>query len=182
MKKNIAILSAVFGALAYLYMIISVIRNGSEGLSLSTFALGAALAWITGFTMLKQKANPTVPMIYGIGATITAVLLFIDGRCSWTGFDTVIALLVACCIILWLSKGPRYALILSVAAALISFVPYLTMTWKNPAASPIIPNTGFLLANILAFASAKTWTLEDRLYAASNTILCAALVIPWLLF
>jgi hypothetical protein len=182
LKKYIAILSAVFGALGYLYMIVTLIRKGGEGLSLSTFALGAALAWITGFTMLEQKANPTVPMIYGFGATITAVLLLIEGRCEWTSFDTTIAILVTWCIILWFSKGPRYTLVLSVAAALISFIPYLMMTWKNPAASPIIPNAGFLLANILAFVSAKTWTLEDRLYSAVNIVICASLVIPWLIF
>jgi hypothetical protein len=181
LKKHIAILSAVIGALAYLYMIATIIRNGGEGLSLSSFGLGAALAWITSFTMLKQKANPAIPMVYGLGATLTTILLLAKGRYGWTGFDTVIAILVIGCVAIWLAKGPRYALIMSVAAANIAFIPYLIMTWKNPAASPIIPNTGFLLANILAFASAKTWTLEDRLYSGASTILCALFVIPWLL-
>jgi hypothetical protein len=180
-KSTISILSVVVGVMAYLYMVISTIKGTGEGLSLTTFSLWAALAWITSFTMIKQKANAAVPMVYGLGATATALVLLIKGRYGWTGLDSVIAVLVIICIILWLTAGARWALIMSVAAAVIAAVPFIIMTWKSPVGSPIIPNSGFLLANALAFISAKGWRLEDRLYSGVNIVVCSLLVVPWLL-
>ncbi|MEI7480133.1 MAG: hypothetical protein WCJ59_00720 [bacterium] len=181
MKKFLGTLSVVVGAIGYLYMVLIVAIGTCEGLSLTTFVLWAALAWITGFTMLKQGANPAVPMIYGIGATTTSIVLLIKGRCGWSGLDSVIAILVVICILLWMTNGARWALIISIAAAVIAGLPFIIMTWKSPESSPIIPNTGFLLANLLAFLSAKAWTLEDRLYSGVNVVVCSLLVLPWLL-
>jgi hypothetical protein len=180
-KKHIANLSVVIGGLGYLVLIIALIRSTGEGLSLSTFALLSALAWITSFTMLKQKANPAVPMIFGTGATITTLTLLVKGRYGWSNFDTLIAALVVACIVLWLTSGPKLALIMSIAASVIAFIPFIALTWKSPGTSPIIPNSCFLIANILAFSSAKTWTLEDRLYSSVNIVLCTILVLPWLI-
>ncbi len=153
-----------------------------EGLSLTTFGLWAALAWITSVTMFKQGANPAVPTIYAVGATATTVVLLLKGKCQWSGFDTLIAAMVAICVWLWLTSGPRNALIMSVVATLIAGTPFIVMTWKNPAHSPIVPNAAFLVANTLAFVSAKDWTLEDRLFAGVNVGVCGMLVLPWLLF
>lgn len=182
MKKQLAILSVIVGALVYLYQIAAITYGTGEGFSLSTFGLWSALAWITSFTMLKQKANPAVPMIYGVGATVTTIVLLFKGRYGWSSLDSVIAVLVALCMVLWFTNGARGALILSVVAAAIAALPFIIMTWKSPANSPIIPNAGFLLANVLALISAKAWTLEDRLYAGVNVVICSLLVIPWMLY
>jgi len=179
LKKYVSILSVIVGGLGYLVLIAALIRGTGEGLSLSTFALLAALAWITSFSMLKQKANPAVPMIFGTGATITTIALLLKGCYGWSLFDTAIAVVI--CIVAWLKSGPRLAYILSVAASAIAFIPFITATWHSPAASPIIPNAGFLLSNILAFSPAKTWTIQDRLYSSVNIVLCTLLVLPWLL-
>lgn len=180
-KNLLAKLSVCVGAAAYALMVYSIIIGTGEGLSLSTFALWAALAWITSFTMLKQGANAAVPMIYGLGASATTLVLLYKGRYGWTGFDTVIAILTTICVVLWLTQGARKALIMSVIAAAIASIPFVVMTWQTPASSPIVPNTGFLLSNILAFVAAKAWTVEDRLYSAVNICVCSMLVIPWVI-
>lgn len=182
MKKNLAVLSVVVGALSYLYMVVSTAIGTGEGLSLSTFGLWSALAWITAFTTLKQGANPAIPVIYGLGATGTTIVLLIKGRYGWTGFDSLIAVLVGLCVMLWLTKGLRWAFVLSVAASVIASAPFIVMTWQSPGNSPIIPNSGFVLANVLSFASAKAWTLEDRLYSGVNVIASSLLVIPWMMY
>lgn len=169
------------GGLSYLYMIVTTAQGTGEGLSLTTFGLWSALAWITSFAMLKKKVNPAVVMIYGVGACATTIILLIKGRFSWSNFDSLIAFLVVLCVILWHTRGPRGALILSVIAGGLAAVPFIVMTWKSPANSPIIPNAGFLITNVLAFVSAKTWTLEDRLYSVVNVVMCSLLVLPWLL-
>jgi hypothetical protein len=162
-------------------MVVTTAKGTGEGLSLTTFGLWSALAWITSFTMLKQKANPAVPMIYGMGATATTIVLLIKDKYTWSEFDTFVAILVVICIILWITTGPRWALILSVVAGAIAALPFIIMTWKSPEKSLIIPNTGFFLANTLSLISAKAWTVEDRLLFGVNTFLTSFLVIPWLL-
>lgn len=178
-KKNLGILSVVVGASAYLYMIAITCKGTGEGLSLTTFLLWSMLAWITGFTSIKQGANPAVPFIYAVGATATTIVLLYKGRAGWSQFDSLIATLVILCVVLWLSKGAKWALILSVMAGMIASVPFILVTWQTPASSPIIANSGFFFANILSFAAAKAWTLEDRLYPGANIIVCGLLVLPW---
>lgn len=181
MKNKLSTLSVILGFLAYLYMIVMTVKGTGEGLSFTTFALWAALAWISGFIIMKKGFNPTVPFIYAVGATATTFVLLIKGRYGWTGFDSTIASLVTVCIILMFAKNDRLAFVVSIIAGLVAIVPFLIMTWQSPALSPIVPNTGFFLANVCLFLSAKTWKLEDWLYGASNAVACSLLVIPWLL-
>ncbi len=173
-------MSVVMSIFGYSCLIVMTAKGTGEGLSISTFGLWSALAWITSFTMLSQKANPAVPIIYGVGATTTTIILLFKGRYGWSALDTVIAILVVLCVILWLTSGPRLALILSVVAAAIATIPFVVLTWKSPEMSPIIPNSAFLVANYLAFVSAKAWTIEDRLYSGVNVVVCSLLIIPWL--
>ncbi len=182
MKKKLAVSGVVIGASAYLFMVISTIMGTGEGASFTTFALWSALAWIAGFTMMKQGANPGVPMMYGFGAASTALALLCKGKVTWSGLDTITTVMVAICIILWLTSGPRRAMIMSIVAGVVGGIPFIIMTWKSPAASPFIPSSGFLLANLLFFLSGKKWTLEDRLYGGVNVIVTSLLVIPWLIY
>lgn len=181
MKKILGGLSIFIGASTYIYMVYITAMGTGEGFSLSSFALWAILGWITSFTMLKQGANPAVPLIYTTGATCTAVLLLVKGMDGWSQFDSIVAGLTALCIILYLTAGARKALILSVVAATLAGIPFVLLTWQNPAISPVLGNSGFLLTNVLALVAAKAWTVEDRLFAAVNTVLCALLVIPWMI-
>ncbi len=181
MKTKLAILSVLFGALSYLILIVETAKGTGEGLSLATFALWSALAWITIITMLKQKANPAVPIVYGLGATTTTIILIMKGKFGWTSLDVVVGILTVICIVLWLTNGPRWAFVLSIASGSIAAIPFIVMTWSQPENSPIIPNLGMLVANIFSFVSAKTWKLEDRLYSGVNIVLGTILIVPWVL-
>jgi hypothetical protein len=179
MKKNLSIASVVVGVLAYLFIITTTIRGTGEGLSISTFALWSAIGWITVFTIFQQNANASVPLIYSLGATAVTFVLIHKGQYGkWSTFDSVIAVLVVACLVLWLVNGARVALIMSVVAGSTASLPYLIMTWQFPDQSPFLPNIGFFLANALALAGAKAWTIEDRLYPFVNTVLTAMLLIP----
>ncbi len=181
MKEILAKTSVIAVVITYTYMVSITAQGSGDELSLSTFVLWAMLAWITSFTMQKQGANPAVPMIYGVGATAITIVLLAKGKYEWTAFDTAVATLTFFCLVLLKTQGPRKALILSVIAATIAALPFIVMTWQKPAESPILANAGFLLTNVLAFASAKAWTLEDRLYSIVNTAVCSLLIIPWLM-
>lgn len=179
MKKVLGVLSVIIGASAYTFLVVSTAMGTGEGVSLTTFTLWSVLAWIAGFSILKQGANPSVPMMYAVGSGSTAFVLLLKKRFEWSGLDTVTIILVGLCVVLWLTRGPRWAMIMSIVTGVIAGLPFIVMTWKSPASSPIISSSGFLLANFLFFLSGKKWTLEDRLYGGVNVIVTSLLVIPW---
>lgn len=176
-----SVLSVLVGGFAYTYMVISTINGTGDGCSLTTFVLWGALAFISAIEMKKRAVYAGVPMLYGTGATATAIVLLFKGKFAFTMLDAVITSSVVSCVILWNTRAAKWVLVLSVAAAALAAVPFITMTWNDPASSPIVPNASFLITNALSFASAKKWTLEDRLYSGVNVVVCSLLVIPWIL-
>jgi hypothetical protein len=178
MKNILFRLSVVLAAVTYTYLVITASLDTGAGLSFSTYALWAALAWIVYFAMKKRGANPNVVLVYALGSTSTTIVLLIKGRFGWSPMESFVAFLVILCIYVWFSKGAKWAIVFSVAAGTIASIPLIWMTWKDPSSSRALANSSFLLVNILAFISAKAWTLEDRLYSVANIIVCVLLVIP----
>ncbi len=159
-----------------------ILKGTGEGFSFATFGLWAALGWITAGTMYKGGSNPLIAVVYGTGATATMIALLYKGRYDWSQQDTFVAILVLVCVVLWKTLGSRPAFLASVASGAIAAIPFILLTWKSPGSSPIISNSGFLLANLFTFFGATTWKLEDRLYTGVSALACLALVLPWLLF
>ncbi|MEI8339599.1 MAG: hypothetical protein WCF94_02955 [bacterium] len=181
MKEILAKTSLTIGIIAYSLMIFSTLMGTGENLSFTTFALWSMLNLITAYTTYKKKANPSIPLVYGSGATLTAIVLLFKGRCQWSTLDSVVAALVITCLLLWKIKGDKWALISSTLAAAIAGIPFLVVIWKNPEISPVLPNALFTLTNLLSFFAADKWTVEDRLFSGINVIFCFLFVLPWLL-
>jgi hypothetical protein len=177
LKTILGLIGVAAAGAGYTVMILMTAAGTGEGLSFATFLLWSALAWINTISTKKQSGSWIIPLMYSIGATTTTIVLIIKGRYGWSVFDTVVAILVIVCVILWLAKGDRWAIVSSTTASFIAALPFLIMTWKNPSVSPITPNTLFLLANFLGFIAAKKWTLQDRLYLGSNVVVCGSLVL-----
>jgi hypothetical protein len=122
--------------------------------------------------------NPNVVLVYALGSTCTTIVLLAKGRFGWSPMESFVAFLVMLCIYVWFSRGAKWAIVFSVIAGTIASVPLVLMTWEDPSNSRVSVNASFLLVNILAFISAKTWTLEDRLYSVANIIVCFLLIVP----
>lgn len=182
MKSTLAKLSVAIAALSYGYMTVTTSMGSGEGLSFTTFILWSFLAGIACYNLIKEKGSWGIAAMYTAGATSVAVTLICKGRMAWSNIDTLIAILVAICVYLSKTKGPKWGLIASVAAGVIAGIPFIILTWKNPATSPIIPNAGFLIGNSLSFFAGKTWKMEDRLYGGANAAACILLVMPWVLW
>lgn len=181
MKEILAKMSLTLGIVAYSLMIFSTLMGTGENLSFTTFALWSMLNFITAYTTYKKKANPSIPIIYGSGATLTAAILLCKGRCQWSNLDSAVAVLVVVCLLLWKIKGEKWALVSSTLAATIAGIPFLVIIWRNPEMSPVLPNALFTLTNLLSFFAADKWTVEDRLFSGINVIFCFMFVLPWLL-
>jgi hypothetical protein len=180
-KKRVSILSVIVIGLTYAFMIVSAILNGGTGLSLTTFGLWAILSWITCFSLMKQEASFGAPMVYAVGATTLTTVLLFNGKWNPTSHDAVTAILVGICIVLWKTRGAKWALIISVSAGIIAAFPFIRMTWQDPASSPMLANCFFLIGNILSFGSVKKLAIEDLIFPTANVTLCVCLLIPCVL-
>jgi hypothetical protein len=157
-----------------------------KGLSFTSFVLWTILTWISCITTKRQGgATPAVPRTYAIGATVMTIVLACKHRYSTlTTLDGTTAALVVLCLILWVIKGDKWALIISVIASSIAGIPYIVMTYTAPLDSPFLVNTGFLIANSIAFISAgelsiRKWTVEDRLFTGVSILTGVVMIFPW---
>ncbi len=167
----------IWAAISYAYMVTGVILSGGKGLTFSTYLLWTSLAVIVTINLKAQKIDNRLVTIYAIGAGSVSLSLLCLGKSGWSSFDTIVAILVIICIIIWKVGGPRLALIAMVVAGLIAAMPFTIMTWKNPESSPVIANVGFLAANLFTYLGAKEF--GDKLYSGVNTLLCGTLVAFW---
>lgn len=178
LKEKLKAASVAIITLTYIFMIVSAVQNDGVGFSPTTFGLWAILSWIICFSMLKQGASIGAPLIYGTGATALTVILLFKGNWNPTAQDAVTAVLVGVCLVLWKTRGAKWALIMSVTAGLIASFPFIRMTWQNPESSPLLANCLFLAGNILSLSSVERTRIEDLLFPVSNVALCVCLVAP----
>lgn len=181
MKKKLYVASLVMAVFGYSFIIAKAIE-GTDGLSFSTFALWALLAWIIGFAEKSGKGDPVLALIYGLGASITACILYVnrsDQRLAVDTTDIIVAVMTVFCLMFWMTSGPRFALVLAILSGVIATVPFAIMTWEHPQNFPVVANVIFLVANVLAFLSADKWTLEARLYPGTNVLMGIFMLAPW---
>ncbi len=169
--------SVVLAVCSYV-TIISKAVVGTEGLSLSTFSLWALLAAIIGLAQKDDATDPALAMVYGIGASITALVLFVKGQCVWTPLDTTVSILVFVCLVLWKTLGSKWAMTLAILSGVIASVPYVMLTWKFPQSSPYVANIMFLVANTLAFMSVDDWAITKVLYPGVNVLMGIIMLVP----
>lgn len=169
----------IMAAVSYAYMIIGVINSTGEGMSFSTFSLWSTLAWITTVNLRIQKIDARLVFVYALGSGTTAITLLFKGKIGWSQFDTIVAVLVGVCLIIWKTSGPKWALIAMVTAGLVAATPFTVITWNHPEQSPVTANFGFFLANLFTYLGAKEF--GDKLYSGVNVVLCGALVSFWLM-
>lgn len=189
MKKKINKYVLCLIAVCYSYMIVCACMENGKGLSFASFALWTVLTWISCITTKGQGgATPAVPMVYAMGATIMTIVLACKHRyTTLTSIDGFTAILVVLCIVLLAKngkKGEKWALVISVIASTIAGIPYWVMTYRFPLESPVLANTGFLIANTTAFILAgklpwKHWTIRDRLFTGVSMVSGVILILPW---
>lgn len=184
MKKRIDGCVLFMIAICYTYLVFCAYKEDGRGLSFTSFILWTVLTWISCLTIKRQGGStPAVPMVYAIGATTMTVVLACKHRYTTLNvLDGFISILVVVCIVFWLMKGEKWALVISVIASSVAGIPYMVITWKFPIDSPVLANTGFLIANAIAFVSAGKWTIKDRLFTGVSVVTGIIMIIPWFWF
>lgn len=169
-------LSGAIGVLAYVLLIVALLRTKTEQ-SFAAFLLWALLDLIATITTILAGGNYWLALANAAGSTIITLLLIYKKQVAWSWIESMTALLVIICLVVWYVSGERAGIVASSLAVVIASVPQMVDTWRKPEATPFWVYVTFLLANIVALIGGKAWTIEERFYACCGIFLCSVIVI-----
>ena len=84
---------------------------------------------------------------------------------------------MAVCVVVWLVFGAKVATVVSTIAVVIAGMPQAVEAYKRPREQPLLVYISFLVTNSLATAGAKDWSIKERFYPASMTLLTVVIVL-----
>lgn len=166
--------SGLLGIILFLPLILGILKNKIEQ-SFATWILWLSLDLIALISIMLQKGNYSLLVLYVIGSATTAFILICKKQFKWTRFETFVTFLVLVCIGFWYTSGPRWATISSSIAVVISGLPQIKDSWNKPDRTTGLIYIGYVFTNTLFFFSGKNWTIEDRFYPGMMVPLCIAI-------
>lgn len=154
------------------------IRSGKVEQNLFTWVMWATLDALAAATIIKQGGSYALPVFYAIGSGATVYIISkTEHKSIWTWFESVVIALVVACMVIWYLTTDATATVASTLAVLFGSIPQLVDAWKKPRTMPLGAYWAYLLANILCTAGAKDWSIQERFYPASVTILCLLFIL-----
>lgn len=164
--------SAAIAILGYIPLCLA-IRSGSAKQNLLTWALWCSLDGIVAATLIAQAGNFLLAVAYTIGSGVTTIFILKAGNhASWTWFHTMVVGLVVASMVVWHFSGSRMATIAGTIAMIIAGVPQLVDAWEKPKESPTLIYSAYVIANCLAIAGGKSWSVEERFYPVCAGVFC----------
>ena len=172
----LAIVAAVLALSMYVPLCIQ-LWTGKISQNLATFILWGLLDGIAAGSIYLQGGNYLLPAFYVLGC-IAVIASIIKARCvRWTRIETVTAIMVLVCIVVWYFVGNMWATIVSTLAVATAGIPQLIDTWRRPEESAPFTYVGFTVANLLTVVAGKDWSIAERFYPGVCTILTLAFVV-----
>lgn len=168
---DLQLLGGLIGILIHLPLLFS-IWQGKTKQSFATYALWSILDFIAAYAIYVQNGNFWLPFLYGIGAGIVSVSLLVKKCFSWGAVESFVLLLIVICLFVKYNSGEFYAMIVSVSSLAIASVPQVINTFKIPHETPTKIYLVFCVANMISLLGAKSFALEEILYAGSALIIC----------
>jgi hypothetical protein len=165
----------IIGLVAYMFLIIALMRTRVQQ-SFAAFLLWAMLDLIATITTIMEGGNYWLALSNAIGSTVITVLLIRKKQVSWSWVESMTAILVVVCLIVWYTTGEQAGIIASSLAVVIASIPQFVDTYRKPGATPTMPYVIFLVANIVSFVGGASWTIEERFYQACAIFLCVVIV------
>lgn len=169
-------LSGAIGILAYLLLIVALLRANTEQ-SFAAFLLWALLDGIATITIILEHGNYWLALANAIGSSIITLLLIYKKQVSWSWIESMTALLVLVCLVIWYTAGEQAGIIASSLAVVMASIPQMVDTYRKPEATPRGVYLVFLTANTLALIAGNAWTIEERFYAGCSIFLCGVIVV-----
>ena len=161
----------VLGLFAFLLLIIALLRSNTEQ-SFAAFFLWALLDLIATITTIIEGGNYWLALSNAIGSSAITILLIAKRQVSWSWVESMTAILVVVCLVVWYTTGERAGIVASSLAVVIASIPQMVDTYKKPEATPTFVYVTFLIANILSVMGGSAWTIEERFYQCCGVFLC----------
>lgn len=150
-----------------------------QAISFSSFLLWAILDFITALSIACEGGKTTLPILFTIGSTIIAFLLFIQGKKKWQPFDWVVSLLIFLCLCVWgVSKDNMLTTLSALGAVIIASFPQVKSSFEHPDKKTLKIWIAFLTANIFfALEPESNWSnyeslIIDRMCPIVNGLMC----------
>ena len=164
------------GLVAYAFLIVALFRTRTEQ-SFAAFFLWALLDIIATITTVIEGGNYWLALSNGIGSTVITIILVYKKQISWSWVESMTAVLVVVCLIVWYTSGESAGIVASSLAVVIASIPQMVDTFRKPEGTPTHVYVIFLVANIISFVAGKDWSIEERFYQACGVFLCALIVV-----
>lgn len=170
------ILGGIIGLVSYGILIVALFRTKQTEQSFAAFFLWALLDLIATITTMIQGGNYWLALANVIGSTAIFTILIIRKQVSWSWVETMTALLVVICLVVWYTSGERAGIIASSLAVVIASIPQMVDTYRKPESTPTLSYVVFTIGNVISLIGGRAWTIEERFYPACSIFLCVVIV------
>lgn len=171
----IGYIGAVLGIIAHFPMWRDILKN-VPGYSFTSFALWSCLDFIATWTTIEQNGNYFLPLAFGIGAGITAIMLLLKKMVKLTKTDGLVCGLIVITLAVWFIFGSRAGLGCSIISLVIASVPQIIQFAKEPSKEARMVYALFSMSSLLSMFSAAAFTLEEMAYSITATTLCGIML------
>ena len=171
-----AILGAVVAAAMYIPLTVNVWRRTLVQ-NFATYFLWGLLDTIAAGSIAVQGGNFLLPAIYALCCAGVLVAILRTRTLTWSWRETATSGFVVLSIIIWLFVSNEMATIVSTAGVVAAGLPQLYDIWKKPAGAPVLTYVGFTVANVLSTMAGQSWSVQERLFGSSCTVLTVVFVI-----
>jgi hypothetical protein len=175
--QSFILLHAALAVAAFSYFPLAKEIAKGEDQSFATWLLWSLLDLITCISVYRQNGEWNLIAGYVIGGLSISLLLFRQGKISWSWFEYFIVILLTLCLGLWYLKGDRAATVMGTTAVCIASLPQFLGDYKKPKRKTVIAWYGFGISNLLTFFGAEEWGIKYTFYPGACAGLCVILVI-----
>jgi len=158
-------------------LLVSAVRDHGAGQSFAMWALWALLDTTATISLIVQHGNFWLTAGYALGSVSLAVVLLAQGRFAWGWLETLIALLVVVCLVIWKLGGPKTATVATTLAIVVAGLPGMKELWRAPQRFLAWVWAGYTVASLLALAGGTAWSIEERFAPAVFAVQTLALML-----
>lgn len=143
----------------------------------ATYLLWGLLDAVAAGSLMLEGGNFLLPLVYVLLCVGVLVAILRTRTFKWSWRESATSVLVVISIIVWLSVSNEMATIVSTIALTIASGPQLYDFWKKPQNAPVLTYIGFTVANALSTMAGTDWSIQERLYPVSCTIMTVIFVL-----
>lgn len=172
----LALVGGIIGLVAFLLLIVELLRSTTEQ-SFAAFFLWALLDGIATVTTIIEGGNYWLALSNAMGSALITIILVRKKQVSWTWIETMTAILVVICLVVWCASGELAGIVASSLAVLVAGIPQMVDTFRKPESTPWLPYAIFLVGNILSLIAGRSWSIEERFYQCVSLFISLAVLV-----